>query len=219
MDTHFKNQLLESSRLIFRDCQNFQIANAMKVFVATQKKEDKKSFWLNISKWFNQTEVKTTGNKNVPCDFIPDSTSAGRHRQHFYINDKSGKSFQVYALMHRDQMETYNDDLCLGAIGYALTKGDPKQIQEWFKDFRQFSNIELKRILAYSIESINVNEQNVKDILNTLFYLAIYDFKFDLTKYEYEGFPKLDSLFKMYKNSNYDIEEYNFNVSNLLKLL
>ena len=58
--------------------------------------------------------------KKVPCSFVKDSRSVGRHRQHCYIVDNTGTSFQIDCLTHRNKLCTLDDSPKLGAIAEAM---------------------------------------------------------------------------------------------------
>lgn len=224
MNIHLHVQLNTVQKMLFVDCQEQQLKNIHALY---QKYKDDQSiidFWKKVKDYF-ENDCEQRHSFNAPCSFVEDSPSVGRHRQHFYIKDKSNTLYQIDALTHRDKLKHSSDQYCLGALGYAFTQGNEIAIDEWFYDFRKFTLQKLKNSLKAFEEDFNHSYskyQLMKEFHSTLFHFLIYDFKSDLSRYEYKGFPDLHKLYELsnpYKKEHKTDEHLNVFINELKSVI
>lgn len=201
MNTHLSSQIYNAGHTMFIDASKVHLDVCIKAFHASSQKQERVDFWANVQNFFDTNDVVKNKYKiQAPCHFIEDNPSAGRHRQHLYVNDKVGNSFQIYALSHKNEIAHIDDCFSIAAVAQGLMSNNVSGVYQWFADFRAFSLQCFKSSIKSTLETMDnyphSNKDHVKTFLNKLFQsisfrpVTILDLQFD-------NMPDLSNLYAM----------------------
>lgn len=198
MNIHLKNQFVQTGRSIFSELQQFQRVGITKSYnTIVNHLPHSIDFWNNVAEFFNTNNAKDRS-ITVPCSYVEDSSSVGRHRQHCYISDKDGNRFQIDAMFHRRQLNNSSYELPLGALVQALIKKDISGSDDWFKEYSNHINKKLfssLNALNDDLDSMpSLALDNIKSFYSDFFFWNVYNPSKSIDDYHYDGMPELKNL-------------------------
>jgi len=206
MNTHLKNSFVSVGRIMFTDLQEHRRTSVKSAFEKASDDPTCVQFWDDISSFFKNNDASRMNHGRVPCDYIEDSPSAGRHRQHCYINDAQNNRFQIYTLTHRENLLYPSDSLPIGAIAEGMLKNNISGVDSWFDDFSDFANKELissLKCLLDDTESMpSLAISMIKEFYSAFFFWNVYSHDKKISDFNYRGILDLDNLLNISKNIN-----------------
>lgn len=200
MNSHLKSAYVQWRNMAFVDGSDRKIDFCIQKTMIELSKPEVANGWAEIRDFFDNNDIKNKPySLKAPCHYIEDSSSAGRHRQHLYVTDKTGRVFQIYALSKPDCGGLdYHDENPLAAIAQGLFYNDINEVKRWFDSFRLYANKQLKGIFKATKEDLenypSLSDDSIKSALYEIGFLFQYDLDLDYKKHDHDLLPNLEPL-------------------------
>lgn len=231
MNTHLTSHIQTAGSLLFLDSSEHHLNICVEAFNISRANQSRVDFWTNVKTFFESNDVLKEKHKiKAPCNFIEDNPSAGRHRQHLYVNDKAGNSFQIYALSHKKETTLIDDCYSIAAVAQGLMANDLSGVHHWFSDFRDFALSNVKSAIKATLESMDDYPYSEKEQINkflscffsSIEYRPTFDPDFKIENLHYEKMPNLSTLHAMSRNrwkKEIDVSDFKAELHNIYNQL